>query len=155
MENILSVAIGAGIGLMGVVFGSWFTARRQDRMWLREQKLRAGIGFNTAVVALLDHLRHTQLAEDGPGANELADRMQEARSALYLLCAEDTVDLAAALARRVWQARPSEGRADRKAEHRETEELLRRFTHQLRREIAGAQAPPGRPRRRGRGGSRP
>ncbi|MCC3655015.1 MULTISPECIES: hypothetical protein [Streptomyces] len=136
MENILSVAIGAGIGLMGAVFGSWFTARRQDRMWLREQKLKAGIGFNTAVSALLDHLRETQLGDDGPGANELADRMQEARSALYLLCADETVDLANALARRVWKARPSNGRADRKAEHRETLELLRRFTHQLRREIA-------------------
>jgi hypothetical protein len=54
VENILSVAIGAAIGLIGAVFGSWFTARRQDRMWLREQKLKAGIGFNTAVVQLLD-----------------------------------------------------------------------------------------------------
>ncbi|MFD8325505.1 hypothetical protein [Streptomyces lydicus] len=54
MENILSVAIGAAIGLIGAVFGSWFTARRQGRMWLREQKLKAGIGFNTAVVQLLD-----------------------------------------------------------------------------------------------------
>lgn len=44
MENILSVAIGAGFGLAGAVFGSWFTARRQDRMWLREQKLKAGVG---------------------------------------------------------------------------------------------------------------
>ncbi|MEE1761368.1 hypothetical protein PUR53_20380 [Streptomyces sp. SP18BB07] len=31
VENILSVAIGAAIGLIGVLFGSWFTARRQDR----------------------------------------------------------------------------------------------------------------------------
>jgi hypothetical protein len=136
VENILTVAVGAGLGLIGAVFGSWFTARRQDRMWLREQKLKAGIGFNTAVTQLLDHLRHTQLGDDGPGANELAERMQEARSALYLLCANDTVDLANALARRVWSARPSEGRDDRRAEHRETLDLLRRFTLQLRQEIA-------------------
>ena len=69
-------------------------------------------------------------------ANELAIRMQEARSALYLLCADDTVDLAAALARRVWSTRPTDGRDDRRAEFRETLDLLRRFTHQLRQEIA-------------------
>jgi len=138
VENILAVAIGAAIGLMGAVFGSWFTARRQDRMWLREQKLKAGIGFNTAVVQLLDHLKETQLSDDGPGANELANRMQEARSALYLLCADDTVDLADALARRVWSTRPTEGRDDRRAEFRVTLDLLRRFTQQLRQEIASS-----------------
>ncbi|MFC9530471.1 hypothetical protein [Streptomyces sp. NPDC056975] len=136
MENFLSVAMGAGIGLIGVVFGSWFAARRQDRMWLREQKLKAGAGFNTAVVLLIDYLRETQLSDDGAGGNELADRMQEARSALYLLCADDTVELADALARRVWKSRPSEGRDDRRAEHQQTLDLFRLFTHQLRREIA-------------------
>ncbi|MGX2997724.1 hypothetical protein JNUCC64_26245 [Streptomyces sp. JNUCC 64] len=137
MGNVLSVAVGAVIGLLGILFGAWFTARRQDRMWLREQKLRAGIGFNTAVVQLLDHLKDTRLGDDGPGANELADRLQEARSALYLLCADDTVELADALARRVWNTRPTAGRDDRRAEFRETTDLLRRFTRQLRREIAG------------------
>lgn len=85
---------------------------------------------------LIDYLRETRLSDDGAGANELADRMQEARSTLYLLCADDTVDLADALARRVWQSRPSEGREDRRAEYKETLDLLRRFTHQLRAEIA-------------------
>lgn len=136
MENILSVAIGAAIGVIGVAFGSWFTARRQDRMWLREQKLKAGLAFNTAVTQLIDYLRENQLSDDGAGANELAGRMQEARSALYLLCVDDTTDLAEALARRVWSSRPSEGRDDRRAEHKETLALLRRFTLQLRQEIA-------------------
>ncbi|WP_308310968.1 hypothetical protein [Streptomyces sp. GbtcB6] len=121
-------------------------AVRRDAVFLRlvhgvangnvDQKLKAGIGFNTAVVQRLDHLKETQLSDDGPGANELADRMQEARSALYLLCAGDTVDLADALARRVWRTRPTDGRDDRRAEFRETLDLLRRFTHQLRQEIA-------------------
>ncbi|WP_328770098.1 hypothetical protein [Streptomyces sp. NBC_00286] len=136
MVNILSVAIGAGFGLIGAVFGSWFTARRQDRMWLREQKLKAGIGFNTAVTQLIDYLRESQLSDDGAGGNELSGRMQEARSALYLVCADDTVELADTLARRVWKSRPSEGGDDRRAEHQETLDLLRRFTRQLRREIA-------------------
>ncbi|MEV0779292.1 hypothetical protein [Streptomyces sp. NPDC050428] len=136
MGNIVSVAVGAGFGLIGVVFGSWFTARRQDRMWLRDQKLKAGIGFNTAVVQLIDYLKESQLGDDGPGANELANRMQEARSALKLLCADDTVALADALARRVWTVRPTDGRDDRRAEHWETLDLLGRFTHQLRQEIA-------------------
>ncbi|RPE37204.1 hypothetical protein EDD90_0010 [Streptomyces sp. Ag109_O5-1] len=135
MENILSVAIGAAIGLIGVLFGSWFAARRQDRMWLPEQKLKAGIVFNTAVVQLLDYLKETRLSDDGPGANELANRLQEARSALHLLCADATVDLADALARRVWSIRPTDGRDDRRAEFRETLDLLRRFTHRLRQEI--------------------
>ncbi|MFD8426243.1 hypothetical protein ACFV1R_01370 [Streptomyces coelicoflavus] len=136
MENILSVAIGAAIGVIGVAFGSWFTARRQDRMWLREQKLKAGVAFNTAVTQLIDYLRENQPSDDGAGANELAGRMQEARSALYLLCVDDTTDLAEALTRRVWSSRPSEGRDDRRAEHKETLALLRRFTLQLREEIA-------------------
>ncbi|MET9252110.1 hypothetical protein [Streptomyces sp. NPDC003717] len=139
MENILSVAVGAAVGLVGVVFGAWFTARRQDRMWVREQKLRAGVGFNTAVVQLLDHRKGTRLGDDGPGAEELAGRMQEARSALYLLCARETVDLADALARRVWSTRPTDGREERRAEFRETLELLGRFTRRLRREIAGSE----------------
>jgi hypothetical protein len=62
--------------------------------------------------------------------------MQEARSALYLLCASDTVDLTGALARRVWSTRPTNGKDDRRVEFRETLDLLRRFTHQLRQEIA-------------------
>ena len=48
----------------------------------------------------------------------------------------DSVDLADALARRVWNTRPTDGRDDRRAEFRETLDLLRRFTHQLRQEIA-------------------
>lgn len=136
MEDVLSVAVGAGFGLVGAVFGSWHTARRQDRMWLREQKLKAGAGFTSAVVQLIDYLRETRVSDDGAGGNELADRMQEARSALYLLCADDTVALADALARRAWSARPSGGSEARRAEHRETLDLLRRFTHRLRAEIA-------------------
>ncbi|WP_432108776.1 hypothetical protein [Streptomyces sp. AA1529] len=144
MENIVSVAVGAAIGLIGVVFGAWFTARRQDRMWHREQKLKAGIGFNTAVVQLLDHLKGTRLSDDGPGADDLVNRMQEARSALYLLCSGETVDLADALARRVWSTRPTDGRDDRRAEFQETLDLLRRFTGRLREEIAGSQSASGR-----------
>lgn len=136
MENLLSVAVGAGLGLVGAVFGSWFTARRQDRMWLREQKLRAGVGFSTAAGQLFDHLRETRLSDDGVGANELAQRMQEARSALYLLCDSDTVDLAEQFARQIWGTRPTQGDPDRKADHQKTQDLLRRFTRQLRREIA-------------------
>jgi hypothetical protein len=83
----------------------------------------------------LDHLKDTRLSDDGPGANELANQLQEARSALYLLCADDTVALADALARRVWTTRPTDGRDDRRAEFRETLDLLRRFTHRLRLEI--------------------
>ncbi|MCT2593436.1 hypothetical protein LHJ74_26615 [Streptomyces sp. N2-109] len=105
-------------------------------MWLREQKLKTGIGFNTTVVQLLDCLKETQLGDDGAGANELTDRMQEARSSLYLLCTGDTVDLADALARQVWRTRPTDGRADRKADHQKALDLLRRFTHQLRQETA-------------------
>ncbi|MFD7293431.1 hypothetical protein ACFV9W_09095 [Streptomyces sp. NPDC059897] len=137
MGNMLSVGLGAGIGLLGVVFGSWFTARRQDRMWLREQKLKAGASFNTAVVQLIDHLKDSRLGDDGPGANELTDRLQEARSALYLLCADDTVRLADTLVRRVWGIRPTAGSDARRAEYHETVAHLRRFTQRLRQEIAG------------------
>ena len=93
-------------------------------------------GCRQHVVQLLDYLKETQLSGDGPGANELANQMQETRSALHLLCASDTVDLADSPARRVWSTRPTDGRDDRRAEFRETLDLLRRFTHQLRQEIA-------------------
>ncbi|WP_427918223.1 hypothetical protein [Streptomyces sp. cg40] len=66
----------------------------------------------------------------------MANRVQEARSALHPLCAAETVDLADALARRVWSTRPADGKADHRAEFRETPDLLRRFTHRLRQEIA-------------------
>jgi hypothetical protein len=133
---MLSVAVGAGFGLVGVMFGAWFTARRQDRMWLREQKLKAGVAFATALAQLFDHLRNARLGSDGAGVNEMADRLQEARSSLYLLCKDETVEVASELARHVWDTRPSEGRADRRAHHQETLDLLRRFTQQLRGEIA-------------------
>ncbi|MGF6947475.1 hypothetical protein BKA18_007328 [Streptomyces auratus] len=92
------------------------------------KKLKAGIGFTPVVGQLLDYLKETQLGDDGPGADEVANRMQEARSAPCLRCASDTVDLADALARRVWSVRPTDGRDDRRAEHREMWDLLRRFT---------------------------
>ncbi|SEE86106.1 hypothetical protein SAMN05216489_08646 [Streptomyces sp. 3213] len=66
----MSVAVGAAIGLIRAVLGSWFTARRQDRMWLREHKLKAGIGFNCAgeTVDLADALaRRVQLRQEIAG----------------------------------------------------------------------------------------
>jgi hypothetical protein len=128
--NILSVGIGAGLSLIGVDFGSWFTARRQDRMWLRDQKLKAAIHFNTAAGELYDHLRAGGPREDQK-RDELRGRMQEGRSALYLLCGAETVDLVEAVARRVLHAGP----ADRQEEHTTTIELLREHTHQMRREL--------------------
>jgi hypothetical protein len=130
VENILSVGIGAALSLIGVVFGSWFTARRQDRMWLRDQKLKAAIHFKTAAGELYDHLRMGGPRE-GQVHDELRGRMQEGRSALYLLCGSDTVDLTETLARRVLHAGPTDGQE----EHTATIELLRRHTHQLRREL--------------------
>lgn len=141
MQEIVSVAVGAVLSLAGVVFGSWFTARRQDRMWLREQKLKAAVEFNTAAGQLYERLRgpsrgdgrdsEESSQDEGPGYGELAGRLQDGRSALYLLCDSDTVDLADQLARRVFRTVPTEGAE----EHAETLDLLRRFTRRLRREI--------------------
>lgn len=130
MWNIMSAGIGAALSLMGVVFGSWFTARRQDRMWLRDQRLKAAIQFNTAAGELYAHLRGGGPRE-GTVRDELRGRMQEGRSALYLLCGSETVDLAEAVAQRVLHAGPGDG----EEEHAATIELLRRHTHRLRREL--------------------
>lgn len=128
MEALGPVAVGASLSLIGVVFGAWFTARRQDRMWLREQKLKAAVTFNTTAGELYDHLRH---GRSGDEARELRGRMQEGRSTLHLLCGSDTVELADALADRVLHVRPTHS----EEEHLATLALLRRHTRQLRREI--------------------
>ncbi|MFF3490178.1 hypothetical protein ACFYWS_02410 [Streptomyces sp. NPDC002795] len=90
------------------------------------------------MVQLIDHLKESRLGDDGPGANELANQLQEARSTLYLLCADDTVELADTLVRRVWGIRPTAGSDVRRAEYHETVALLRRFTQRLRQEIAAS-----------------
>ncbi|WP_432092165.1 hypothetical protein [Streptomyces sp. bgisy100] len=131
MAEILAVVIGAGASLLGVGLGSWFTGRRQDRLWVREQKLRAAVDFTTAGSQLFEQLRGRREGDDGPGINELALRLQDGRSALHLLCAAGTVELTDRLARRVFHTRPTMSAE----EHAETVELLRRLTHELRREL--------------------
>jgi hypothetical protein len=132
MENILAGAIGASVSLIGVMLGAWFNARRQDRMWIRDQKLKGAVDFVTAGGQLYDQQRGNSTSSDhAPTRKELVARMQDGRSVLYLLCSETTVDLAEELARKVFRASP----AISPEEHGETMEALRRLNRQLRSEL--------------------
>ena len=46
-------------------------------MWLREQKLKAGIGFSTAVIQLLDYLKETLRRPRGERVGEPDELRQE------------------------------------------------------------------------------
>ncbi|MFG3169751.1 hypothetical protein [Streptomyces sp. NPDC048200] len=131
MTEILAVAIGASASLLGVWLGSWFTGRRQDRMWLKEQKLKAAVDFTTAGSQLFEQLRGRREGSDGPGINELAVRLQDGRSALHLLCRSDTAELADDITRQVFHTDPSTSAEVQAA----TVATVRRFTMKVRREI--------------------
>jgi hypothetical protein len=57
MSNLLAVVIGAVVGVGGVIAGTWLQSQKEHQRWLRDQKLRAAIGFIGATGDLHDHRR--------------------------------------------------------------------------------------------------
>jgi hypothetical protein len=106
-------------------------------MWLREQKLEAGIGFTAAVVQLLDHLKETQLSDDGPGVNGWrAGCRKHARPSTCSVPSTPSISQMPRALALEHPAHPRQGRPPSRVPR--GLDLLRRVTLQLRQEIARA-----------------
>jgi hypothetical protein len=137
MSNLLAVLIGALVGASGVIAGTWLQGRKEHQRWLRDQKLRAAIDFIGATGDLHDIRRHPPARPDPSVERDTWARIQDGRSALYLLCTTGTVEAAEALMAGIRRTPPmtDSGRGDGD----ETIALLRDVVQRLRRELgAGA-----------------
>lgn len=132
MANVAAGIIGAFISLVGVVVGVWLNGRREHRRWIRDQQLKAAVAFIGATGELYADKRGRQTVEpSGEQRRKWIDTMRDGRSALYLLCDHNTVDLAEELVQSLYQTE----RSSSKSHDDETIALLRRFTQHLRREL--------------------
>jgi hypothetical protein len=132
MANLLAGLLGAVVGLLGVVLGAVLNGRRDDRKWLRDQKLRGAVDFLTASGELYDKVTQLNSNDDRWPEEllELRNRMQSGRSVLLLLCTDDTISAANELAQRVWAA------SGTNKEYRdETLSLVKRLTRMIRSEL--------------------
>jgi len=132
MEALLAGVAGALISLTAVLLGARLNARREHRQWQRDQKLRAATEFLTTTHHLLWLYRTSGKANlDQVERRSWRNRMQLARSTLYLLCRPVVVDLADRLARRLQQTTP-----DKDARfNAETDELFLAIREQFRLEL--------------------
>ena len=132
MSNLLAVLIGALVGASGVIAGTWLQSQKEHQHWLRDQKLRAAIAFIGATGDLHDIRRHPP-ARLGPSAERDAwARIQDGRSALYLLCTTGTMEAAEALITGVRRTLPE---TDSSHGDDETTALLRDLVQRLRHEL--------------------
>lgn len=132
MTGVLTGVVGALLGLTAVALGAWLQSRRERLGWLRDQKLRAAVEFTSATRYLINQYRAVGAQRmDQAERREWRHRMQNGRAALYLLCSEHVIALADELASALYATVPGDPeQADR------TDELFRRMTVALRREIA-------------------
>lgn len=140
MAAFVAGVVGALVGLVGVVLGAWLTSRREHRRWIRDQQLRAAIDFVGASGDLYGNQRGLKdppmSAEDEARAR---NRLQDGRSALYLLCERPTVDLAERLVQHIRRV----PRVDDGSHDAEALELLQQLTERLRRELGSTRNPAG------------
>jgi hypothetical protein len=131
-SNLLGVLIGALLAAGGVIAGIWLQGRKEHQRWLRDQKLRAAIDFIGATGDLHDGRRHPLAGQDPNAERDTWARIQDARSALYLLCTTGTVETAEALITGVRRTPPMTGSGQGDDE---TIALLRNLVQQLRHEL--------------------
>ena len=132
MSNLLAVLIGALVGASGEIAGTWLQGRKEHQRWLRDQKLRAAIDFMGAAGDLHDRHRHPPASQDPSAERDIWARIQDGRSALYLLCTTGTVEAAEALITGVRRTPP---RTDSGDGSDETIALLRDLVQRLRHEL--------------------
>lgn len=48
MTTVLAGLVGGLVGVLGVVLGAWLNSRRENRKWLRDQKLLGAVEFLAA-----------------------------------------------------------------------------------------------------------
>jgi hypothetical protein len=130
MSNLLAVLTGALVGVGGVIAGTWLQSRKEHQRWLRDQKLRAAIDFIGATRDLHDRRRRPAANPDPSAERDAWARIQDGRSALYLLCATSTVEVAEALITGVRHTPADSGPRDD-----ETIALLRDLVRRLRLEL--------------------
>ena len=132
MSNLLSVLIGALVGVGGVVAGTWLQGRKEHQRWLRDQKLHAAIGFIGAAGDLHDRRLHPSADPDSSTEQAIWTRIQDGRSALHLLCTTSTVETTEALVTGVRHTQPKTGDG---SQEDDTITLLRDLVQRLRHEL--------------------
>lgn len=131
--NILAGVIGAAISLVGVLLGVWLNGRREERKWMRDNKLQSATQFIAAVGSLYNHLRKGGEAGLPPELRaEWDEKVQSSRAAVHLLCDQPTIDRMEELSVIVWKAEPGNAK-----QHEASIEALRAFTRSVRQELAG------------------
>ena len=134
MEAALAAlaALAVVAGAAGVIVGAWLTERREDKRWLKDQKLRGVSEFLTSTGQLHDVLR--SIGDGDLSAEAKASLRQPTvagRSTVHLLCEESTRHWADELFRHVHYTNP----ALPQEYHQHVIELLRRVTLCARMEI--------------------
>ena len=132
MSNLLAVLLGGLVGASGVVAGTWLQSRKEHQRWLRDQKLHAAIDFIGATGDLHDLRRHSSAMPDPSAERDAWARIQNGRSALYLLCTTSTTEAAEAL---ITGARHTPPMTDDGQGDDETIALLRDLVQRLRQEL--------------------
>ena len=133
--NIVAGVVGAVLSLVGVLLGVWLNARREERKWLRDNKLQHATEFIASAGQLYNHRRRADRSDlPQEVLAEWDDRVQRSRAAIHLLCERPTIDRMEALSKIVWAAR-----VDDPEQHEQSTRLLRDFTEAVRCELVGRQ----------------
>ena len=129
MATFAAAGIGALISLLAVGLGAWLQALREQRQWLRIQRLQASTEFITEIRHLITQYRvHGAQGMDQAARRESRRRMQLARSTLHLLYDPATVDLLGDLSTRMHDTHP--GRDE--SYHDKTDEMFKELVRKLR-----------------------
>ena len=131
--NILAGVIGAVLSLVGVLLGVWLNGRREERKWLRDNKLLSATEFIASAGNLYNHRRKTDRPDLPQEVTaEWDDRMQRSRAAVHLLCEQQTIDWMEELSKIVWNVQPNDPE-----QHAASTRALRAFTQSVRYELIG------------------
>ncbi|GAB3428356.1 hypothetical protein GCM10027569_71560 [Flindersiella endophytica] len=124
--------IGAAAGLAGVLLGAWLAGRREDKNWLRDQRLRGAVEFIVTSAALYDRLLQLPDTEFKPSEKiEWHNRIENGRTTIHLLCSPRGRELMDTLIRLVKATTPTASN-DHRAQVIHT---LQMFTTRMRAEL--------------------
>ncbi|WHT22329.1 hypothetical protein N8J89_15050 [Crossiella sp. CA-258035] len=132
--NILAGVIGAVLSLIGVLLGVWLNGRREERRWLRDNKLASATDYIAAAGNLYNFRRKEADARpevDEQTRAEWTDRMQRSRAAIHLLCEPETVQRLEDLSAIIWRTKPADDRFE------DSTAALSEFTKAVRAELTG------------------
>jgi hypothetical protein len=138
MTTILAGLVGGLVGVLGVLLGAWLNSQRENRKWLRDQKLLGAVEFLASTGQLYSFRRDADAeAEVGRDVEkEWLNRMALGRSYMHVLFNSDVVEMSDQLSRRVFNART----VNSDEQHSDTIELLNNLTQSIRREVESPQS---------------